>query len=79
MMGHSSTGIWRVPLGPIFTTYRRSFPVTTETNYSDVTMSAMASQMTSITIIYSTVCSGAEENIKAPHHGPLCGEFTGDR
>ena len=41
---------------------------------------AMASQFTSLTIVYSTVYSGArKENIKAPRHWPLCGEFTGDR
>ena len=43
-------------------------------------MSAIASQITSLTIVYSTVYSGADiKNIKAPRHGPLCGEFTGDR
>ena len=37
---------------------------------------------TSLAIVYSTVYSGAKlnwENIKAPRHWPLCGEFTGDR
>ena len=34
----------------------------------------------SITIIYSTVYSGADQrNIKAPRHWLLCGEFTGDQ
>ena len=42
-------------------------------HYSYVVMGAMASQITSLTIVYSTVYSGAE-NIKA-----LCGEFTGER
>ena len=43
-------------------------------------MIAMASQITSLTIVYSTVYSGADQrNIKAPRHWPLCGEFTGDR
>ena len=44
-------------------------------------MGAMASQITSLTIIYSTVFiqKQIKENIKAPHHWPLCGEFTGDR
>ena len=47
-------------------------------NHSDVIMGAMASQTTSLTIVYSTVYSGAdqEENIKAPRHWPLCGEVT---
>ena len=43
-------------------------------------MGAMASQIPSLTIVYSTVYSGADqENIKATRHWPLCGEFTGDR
>ena len=41
-------------------------------------MNAMASQITGVAIVYPTVCSGAE-NIKAPRHWPLWGEFTGDR
>ena len=45
-------------------------------HYCDVIKGAMASQNTSLTIVYSIVNSG---NIKAPRHCPLCGEFTGDR
>ena len=42
-------------------------------------MSVILSQITSLTIVYSTVYSGADqENIKAPRHWPLSGEFTGD-
>ena len=49
-------------------------------HYSDVIKSAMASQITSLTIVYSTVYSDADHtNIKAPRHWPLWGEFTGDR
>ena len=51
-------------------------------HYSDVTMSAMASQITSV----STVCSAQplvqvqiKENMKASRHWPLCREFIGDR
>ena len=49
--------------------------------YNDVIMGAMTSQVTSLTIVYSTVYSGAHQRkkIKAPRHWPLCGEFTGDR
>ena len=47
-------------------------------HYDDVIMSAIASQITSLTIVYSIVYSD-KENIKAPRHWPLCGEFTGDR
>ena len=49
-------------------------------HYSDVIMGAMASQITSFTIVYSIVYSGADQrNIKASRHWPLCGQFTGDR
>ena len=43
-------------------------------------MSAMASQIASLT--FSTqpfIQAQIEENIKAPCHWPLWGEFTGDR
>ena len=43
-------------------------------------MGAIASQITSLTIVYSIVCSEADQRkIKAPRHWPLCREFTGDR
>ena len=45
-------------------------------HYNDVIMSAMASQITSLTIVYS---GADQENTKAPRHWPLWGEFTGDR
>ena len=49
-------------------------------HYSDVIMGARASQITSLTIVYLTIYSAQiKENIKAPRHWPLCGEFTGDR
>ena len=49
------------------------------THYSDVIMSAMASQITSVSIFYSTVCSDADQRKhKAPRHWPLWGEFIGD-
>ena len=42
-------------------------------------MGAMAYLITSLTIVYSIVNSGADErNIKAPRHWPLGGEFTGE-
>ena len=47
-------------------------------HYGDVIMSAIASQITSLTIVYS-IQTQIKENIKAPRHWPLCGEFTGDR
>ena len=44
-----------------------------DTHYNDVIMGTMASQITSLTIVYSGADQG---NIKAPRHWPLCGEFT---
>ena len=49
-------------------------------HYNDVIMGTIASPITSLTIVYSTfVQMQIKENIKAPRHWPLCGEFTGDR
>ena len=48
-------------------------------HYNDVIMSAMASQIISLTIVYSTVYSGADQRKQAPRHWSLWGEFTGDR
>ena len=48
------------------------------THYADVIMGPIASQITSLTIVYSIVYqTQIKENIKAPRHWPLCGEFTG--
>ena len=50
------------------------------TRYRDVIMSAMASQIPCVSIVCSTVCSGADQrNIKSPRHRPLWGESPGDR
>ena len=46
-------------------------------HYNDIIMSAMVSQITSLTTVYWTVYSDAE-NIKASRHWPLWGEFTGE-
>ena len=49
-------------------------------HYHDVMMSTIASQITSLASVYSSVyLAPIKENIKAPRHWPLCGEFTGDR
>ena len=46
-------------------------------HYSNVIMSAVASQITSLTIVYSTVFSGENERKhQTLHHWHLCGEFT---
>ena len=47
--------------------------------YSDVIMSAMASQITGASLVCSIVCSGTDKNIKAPHHWPLWGDSIGTR
>ena len=47
---------------------------------SDVMMGTMASQITSLTIVYSTfIKAQIKENIKVPRHWPLWGEFPDDR
>ena len=48
--------------------------------YNDVIMDAMASQITGLAIVCSTVHSGADERRRpeAPRHWPLCREFTGE-
>ena len=49
-------------------------------HYSDVIMSAMASQITSVSIVtQSFVQVQIKENMKALRYWPLWGEFTGDR
>ena len=49
-------------------------------HYSDVIMGPMASQITSLTTVYSLfIQAQIKENIKTPRHWPSCGEFTGDR
>ena len=47
-------------------------------HYSDVIMTTMEFQITSLTIVNSTVYSGADQryNIKAPRDWPLWGEFA---
>ena len=50
-------------------------------HYSEVIMSTMASQITGLSIVYSTVCSGADQR-KHQSSASLTfvrGEFTGDR
>ena len=45
--------------------------------YNDVITSAMAYQITSLTIPF--IQAQITENLKAPRHWPLWREFTGDR
>ena len=47
-------------------------------HYIEVIMTTMASQITSLAVVCSTVYhTQIKENIKTPRHWPLCGEFTG--
>ena len=49
------------------------------TYYNDVIMGAMASQITYLTIDYSTIYSGADQRKQLSSASlALCGEFTGD-
>ena len=51
-----------------------------EWHYDDITISLMTSQITSLTLVYSTVYADTDQrNIKAPRHWRFCGKFTGDR
>ena len=46
-------------------------------HHCDTIMGRVASQITSLTIVYSIIQVQIKENIKAPRHWPLCEEFTG--
>ena len=48
-------------------------------HYCGVIMTAMKSRISSLAITRPFIQLGIKENIKAPRHWPLCGEFTGDR
>ena len=50
-------------------------------HYSDVVMGVMASQITGVSILFAQpfVQAQMKENIKAPRHWPLWGEFIRDR
>ena len=49
-------------------------------HYSDVIICVMVSQITGVSIVYSTVCSGADQRKhQSSVHWPLWREFTGDR
>ena len=62
-----------------------SQPYTSPFHYSDIVMTAMASQITSLTIVYSTVYSGTDQIkhqssaslafVRGIHRGPGTGEF----
>ena len=47
------------------------------TLYGDITMGTIVSQITTLTIVYSTVYSDADQRKHQSWH--VCGEFTGER
>ena len=57
------------------------FPLQLPSHYNDVTMSAMASQITSLPIVYLTVSSSVDQrkHQSSASLAFVCGEFTGDR
>ena len=58
-------------VSPFHTAARNNGP------YSDVIMGAMASQITGVSIVYSTVIQAIQQNIITLRHWPWWGEFTG--
>ena len=47
-------------------------------HYDDVIMTTIASQITSLTVVYAIVYSGVDQRKhQSSAHWPLCGEFTG--
>ena len=68
--GHQQSWYWlhRIQV-PRLSWRRVSMP-----HFSDVIMGGMASQITGISIVYSIVCSGADERmwpVNSPHKGPV--------
>ena len=60
-------------LFPDFQYVKRLFADGSPSHYNDVIMSEMASLITRLTIVYSTVIkTQIKENIKAPRHWPFC-------
>ena len=66
-----------------FSIWHRSDAITQRSyclHYSDVIISVMASQITKVLIVYSPVCSNADQRKhESSRHWPLWGEFTGHR
>ena len=55
---HLPCNVWRMSIPSIHTWYKQVIQLT---YYRDVIMSAMASHITGASIVYSTVCSGADQ------------------
>ena len=72
--GPNSQTVYEVTINEILTESGHQF------HYGVVIMDTIASQITSLAIVFSTVYLDIyKKNIKVPRHWPLCGEFTGDR
>ena len=70
------------PLGTAFNTcsnHNWKIRVMTSLHYDDVIMGTIASQITSLTIVYSTVSKLRATGLCAGNSPVTCGEFTGDR
>ena len=77
-----------VQRGPATPFYWSRWP-NLEFHYSDVIMDAIASQITSFTIVYSVVCSGADQRkhqssvsrafVREIHRSPVTGEFPAQK
>ena len=71
-LGYSNSDLYSTSVNPVI--YAISC------HYDDVRMGEIASQITSLTIVYSIVYSDADQRKhQTPRHWPLCGECTGDR
>ena len=77
---YNSSHITTQPLKTMLESNREVFKVAFSCYNSDIIMSAMASQIAGVSIVCSTICSGAhQKNIEALRHWPLWGESTGVR
>ena len=72
--------VWVAPVPLIIFQSNSTFDEKLQYHYKDVLMGAIASQITSLTMLTQPIIqTQIKENIKASHDWPLCGEFTGDR
>ena len=74
----SQLSLIKISLGSQLNVLNRFWDVNETLHYDDVIMTAMASQITSLMIVYSTVYSGAyQTKHQSSASLALCGEFTG--
>ena len=81
VMGHLFDALWDLWNRSTYITYSNFLvTVTKVVHYSDVIMCVIASQITGVSIVYSTVCSCANQRkYQSSVSLGLWGEFTGDR